>query len=150
MSLSLHTIKSSKGSRKTRKRVGRGLGSTGRYSGRGIKGQRSRSGGRSGLRLKGLRAIMLNLPKNRGFKSPNDKYELVQIGDLHKSFSDGAKVTPSILLKKGLIEKIGRGVKVLAKGEISRKLQVEECLVSSGAKKKIEDAGGSVVEKTKK
>jgi len=145
MALSLHTLKPSKGSKKSKKRIGRGLGSTGRYSGRGLKGQRSRSGGKSGLKLKGIRQIMLATPKKKGFKSGRIKPEVVNVADLSKTFADGNKVTPKVLLQKRLISDGTRGVKLLGNGSISIKLTVADCAVSESAKKKIEDAGGTVV-----
>lgn len=144
MALTLHTIKPAKGSRKTGKRVGRGLSKGGSYSGRGVKGQRARSGGRSGLQKKALRHIMLSIKKNRGFKSLKPKPEVVNVGTIAKSFPDGAKVTPEMLFKKGLIPAEGK-VKVLGDGSIAIKVIVEGCNVSATAKAKIEKAGGSIV-----
>jgi len=145
MSLSLHSLQPKKGSRKSKKRIGRGLGSTGRYSGRGSKGQRSRSGGKSGLQLKGIRQVMLATPKNRGFKSGRLKPEVVNVSDLSKNFADGAKITPKTLLKKGLITNGDQGVKILGNGSISIKVTVSDCAVSGVAKTKIEAVGGTVV-----
>lgn len=145
MSLSLHTLKPSPHSKKSGKYVGRGLGSKGTYSGRGVKGQRARSGGRSGLKLRGFRKIMLSTPKLRGFSAKNPKAQVVNVGDLGKMFADGAKVTPKLLLAKGLISDANATVKVLATGDISIKVMVQDCLVSASAKAKIEQAGGSVV-----
>ncbi|PIY78798.1 MAG: 50S ribosomal protein L15, partial [Parcubacteria group bacterium CG_4_10_14_0_8_um_filter_35_7] len=88
MSLSLHNLKSRK--RKKRKRVGRGNASGhGTYSGRGLKGQKSRSGGKKGLKLKGFKVIIQNIPKTRGFKSIHPKMEIVNTGDLEKKFKEG-------------------------------------------------------------
>lgn len=145
MSISLHTIKASKHSKKDPKRVGRGLGSKGTYSGRGVKGQRARSGGRSGLKLRGFRKILLSTPKNRGFKSLNTKAQIVRLEDLAKSFSDGSKVTPKLLFKKKLIKKENEEVKVLGNGTIQIKIILEGCQFSASAKEKIEKAGGSVI-----
>lgn len=146
MALTLHNIKAKKGSRKRRKRVGRGDGSgSGTYSGRGLKGQRSRSGGKSGLKLKGLRAMLLSLPKKRGFKSNRNPAAIVNLSDLNKTFVDGAKITPKALQKKLLVDNIAGGVKILAKGELGIKLNIEGCRVSAAAKEKIEKAGGKVL-----
>lgn len=145
MALSLHTLKPTKGSRRGKKRVGRGLGSKGSYSGRGVKGQRARSGGRSGLKLKGLRPLMLSTPKQRGFHSIKPKAMVVNIGDLAKVFVSGAKVNPKAILKKGLVSDITDGVKILGKGDIGIALTLEGCLVSASAKAKIEKAGGTIV-----
>ena len=144
MSLTLHSIHPKKGSKKSKKRIGRGLGSTGRYSGRGIKGQRSRSGGKSGLKLLGLRQIMLATPKNKGFKSGRIKPEVVNVADLSKTFADGYKITPKALLRKGLISNGDRGVKILGNGAISIKVSIFACADSKTAKQKIEEAGGTI------
>jgi len=149
MPLTLHTLHPSKGSKKSKKRLGRGLASKGSYSGRGVKGQRARSGV-SGLKLRGLRQNMLATPKVRGFKSPAPRLVVVNLSDLNTAFGDGAKVSPKLLLKKGLVQDISTGVKILAKGDLTVKLTVTDCKVSASAKVKIEAAGGTVVEsKTK-
>jgi large subunit ribosomal protein L15 len=144
MAISLHTIKPAKGSRKTAKRVGRGLSKGGSYSGRGVKGQRARSGGRSGLQKKGLRHIMLSLKKNRGFNSLYGKYCVVNLNVLAREFPDGAKITPKVLFEKGLISSVGK-VKLLGNGAISIKINVVDCAVSASARIKIEKVGGTVL-----
>lgn len=146
MPLTLSNLKPYKSSRKRKKRVGRGFGSGhGRYSTRGIKGQRSRSGGKAGLKLKGAKQMIMSLPKIGGFKSIHPKPAIVNIGKLAEHFNDNDKMTPKILLKKGLIDKIKTGVKILGDGEIDKKLFIEGCKVSEKAKKKIEKAGGRIV-----
>ena len=147
MTLSLHTIQPKKGSHKTKKRVGRGLASKGRYSGRGSKGQRSRSGGKSGLKLKGIRTIMLAIPKKRGFNSNKPKAQVVNVGDLAKAFKEGSKIAPKQLLSKELISNTKVKVKILGRGTIGIKVSVSGCLVSESAKAKIEKAGGEVIAK---
>jgi large subunit ribosomal protein L15 len=145
MALTLHNLKPKKGSKKTKKRVGRGNAGSGTYSGRGLKGQRSRSGGRSGLKLKGLRTMMLSQPKKRGFKSGRTPAAIVNLSDLNKVFANGAKVNPKAIQKKGLVEDISAGVKILAKGDIGVKLTIEDCKISEAAKQKIEKAGGKIL-----
>ena len=87
--LSLHTIKSAKGATKKRKRVGRGNASgQGTYSGRGIKGQKSRSGV-SGLKRLGMRQILRRIPKQRGFKSLKPDNQVVNLADINKHFKKG-------------------------------------------------------------
>jgi len=147
MSLALHNIKPSAGSKKTKKRIGRGLGSTGSYSGRGVKGQRARSGGRNGLQLQGLRSLMLKLPKVRGFKSLEDKPTVVNIGVLAKNFADGATVTPKLIVEKGLVRTSENGIKVLGNGEIKHRLVIKGCVVSQPALDKITKAGGEIIAK---
>ena len=144
MTLQLHTIGPNKGAKKKRTRVGRGLSKGGSYSGRGVKGQRARSGGRAGLKLMGLRRIMLQLPKQRGFTSLNEPYEVVNVGDLARFFADGATITPKILLTKGLIRQQGK-VKILGRGDINIKLSFEDCRLSATAKEKITKAGGKII-----
>ena len=144
MSLTLHTIQPQKGATKGKKRVGRGLGSKGTYSGRGVKGQRARSGV-SGLQKLGIRGVMLSTPKARGFKSRRPDAQVVSVGDLSKLFAAGAKVSPAILEKKGLIVSASLPVKILAGGAISFAITLTECKVSASAKDKILAAGGTIV-----
>jgi len=145
MMLSLHTIKPAKGSRKSKKRIGRGFGSgSGRYSGRGIKGQKARSGS-SGLQLKGLRQLMLSMPKVRGFKSNRPNAAVVNVKLLSDFFKDGAIITPKDILEKKLVSSIKNGVKVLGTGDIKIKITLKECQASKSAVQKIEAAGGQFV-----
>lgn len=147
MSLALHNLKPAAGSKKTKKRVGRGLGSTGSYSGRGVKGQRARSGGRSGLQLKGLRSLMLKLPKQRGFQSLEKKPAVINLGVLAKNFADGSTVTPKLIAAKKLVKSIESGIKILGDGELKHRLVIKGCLVSKPAEEKIKQAGGEIVVK---
>lgn len=146
MVLKLHNIKPKAGAKKERKHIGRGLGSKGTYSGRGAKGQRARSGGRAGLKLKGLRSLMLSMPKARGFSSLRRKAEVVNVGTLARAFALEDVVNPKTLLEKGLIPTAADGVKILGDGEIGIALVVEGCRVSAEARKKIQAAGGSIRE----
>ncbi len=144
----LHTIKPFKHSIKKAKRIGRGLGSGhGAYSTRGMKGQKSRSGGSKGLKLRGLRATLLRVPKLRGFKSIHGKAIHVNVERLNESFSHGDVVTPETLLEKKLIQlpqARAMTIKILGDGKLSKKLTVQHCFVSKTAKMKIEKAGGTV------
>lgn len=144
MTLSLHNLRPQKGSAKSKKRVGRGLGSTGTYSGRGVKGQSARSGV-SGLKLQGLRHMMLSMPKLRGFKSGYEKAQPVNLGDLSKTFKAGTKVTPKMLAAAGLIGSATSPVKVLGDGVITFAIILTGCGVSASAKQKIEAAGGNII-----
>lgn len=145
MSLSLHTIQPKKGSKQGKKRIGRGLASKGTYSGRGVKGQRARSGGRAGLDLFGIRKLILSTPKLRGFKNTREKAEVVNVEVLAKHFKDGSKISPKQLATVGIIAKPTSVVKILGKGTVTGKWTVEGCLVSASAKEKIEKAGGTVL-----
>ena len=140
--------------RKTRKRVGRGMGSgKGRYSGRGIKGQKSRSGShamRAGFEGGQMPAYM-RMGKQRGSTSkdamPIGPFRTsvwsVNVRDLER-FGAGTEVTPELLKEKGLIRNLNRDVKVLGQGEITVKLSVSAHAFSKTAAEKIEAAGGSV------
>jgi len=144
MSLSLHTIQPKQGSKKDKKRVGRGLASKGTYSGRGVKGQRARSGGRAGLKLFGIRKIMLSTPKLRGFNVAKEKAQALNLDVLSAHFPEGSKISPQQLAVKGLIAKASVMVKILGTGT-ARKWVVKDCLVSASAKEKIEKAGGTIL-----
>lgn len=142
MSLSLHNLQSP--NKKIRKRIGRGNGSgTGTYAGKGLKGQRSRSGV-SGLKLKGLRARLMSIPKLRGFSSDQEKKAVVNLKDLENKFESGATISPKVLKKKGLIKTPRYGVKILGDGQISKSFVVTGCKVSAKAKEQIENAGGRI------
>lgn len=144
MSLTLSNLKPAKGSQKKRKKVGRG-GKRGTYSGRGMKGQRSRSGGKSGLKAMGMKKTLFRIPKNKGFKSLQPKKEVVNVSDLERVFKSDDVVNASKLLKRGLIQTTRNGLKILGNGELKKKLKVEAHQFSDTAKKAIMDAGGEVV-----
>ena len=141
--------------RKARKRVGRGLGSgKGRYSGRGIKGQKSRAGSHkmpAGFEG-GQMPIDMRLGKLRGSTSadampigPFRTYsQPVNLRDLEQRFEAGAEVTPETLKAVGLVRKLSVDVKVLGEGELTKKLSVSAHGFSKSAVEKIEGAGGSV------
>ncbi len=147
MALSLHTLKLDRSAKKPAKRVGRG-GKRGTYSGRGIKGQRSRSGGKGGLRRLGMRQLIERTHKLKGFKSIHPKPAIVSLVVLNRFFKDGEEVNPRVLFKKKLISTMKNGVKILANGEIKVKLKISGCLLSQSAKSAIEKAGGQVSEFT--
>ena len=145
MSLGLHNLKPASGSRKKRKRVGRGNASGhGTYSTRGLKGQRSRSGGKSGLKLRGFKQRIKQTPKLRGFKSKNIPMEIANLRDLDLKFSDGSVVTPKELMKANLIKDTKFGVKILGDGKLTKKLTVKASCFSKKAKDGIIEAGGKV------
>ncbi|NQV12355.1 50S ribosomal protein L15 [Candidatus Uhrbacteria bacterium] len=142
MSLKLHTISSNDGARQKKQRVGRGVARKGKTSGRGHKGQRSRSGGKGGLKLKGLKKTLLRVPKLRGFKSLAPKMEVVNVGDLNRV--KGAMITPKALKSAGLISDTSKGVKILSVGDVQNSVVVKGCKVSKVAAEKIIAAGGKV------
>lgn len=145
--LNLSNLKPAKGANKRRKKVGRG-GKRGTYSGRGLKGQRSRSGGKSGLKALGLKKTLQRIPKKRGFKSLKPKMEVVNLSNLNK-FNNGEKVNDRVLLKIGLISTVNNGVKVLGNGKIGKKLIITADAFSKSAEKAIIKAGGEVIIKSK-
>jgi len=149
--LSLHTIKPSVGSSKKRKRVGRGDASGhGTYSGRGQKGQKSRSGGRKGLKRRGLKQLLLKTPKLRGFKSPYVKDIAVNVGDLYKYFKEGDIVSQSSLKKAGAVGTHSKAaVKILGNGELTVKNLsfAADVKISAGAAEKIKQADGQIQDK---
>lgn len=146
MELKLHTIKPAKESRAKHKRIGRG-GKRGTYSGKGQKGQRARSGGRKGLKLKGLKRMVEGLPKQRGFTSLEPKFGVVNIGEINKRFKDGETVTPASLRARGLSAKLNVKVKILGDGELTKKLTIQGCGLSKSALEKVQKAGGEVAKK---
>lgn len=141
MALTLSNLKPARGATKKRKDIGRG-GKRGSYSGRGIKGQKARSGGRSGLKALGMRKRLLQLPKNRGFKSQYSKDSTVNISSLNQ-FADGAIVDRRALTKAGLIDN-KEAIKILGNGKLERKLIVIADGFSKSAQAAIEAAGGEV------
>jgi len=143
--LSLNNLKVSEGSNRKSKRLGRGNASgKGTYSARGLKGQRARSGGRGGLKRRGLNQLLRNKPKLGGFKSLQPKPEVVNLEDLQQHFADGELVNPKNLLAKKLIKTVKPGVKILGQGKLTKKLNVKANSFSESAKKVIMEAGGSI------
>ena len=152
--LNLSTLKPAQ-KRRDRKRVGRGLGSgKGRYAGRGIKGQKSRSGShkmRAGFEG-GQMPIYMRLGKQRGNTSkdamPVGPFRTlsqgVNVRDLERVFDAGTEVTPELLKAKRLIRSVRIDVKILGQGDLSTKLTVSAHNFSKSAREKIEGAGGSI------
>ena len=142
--------------RQDRKRIGRGMGSgKGRYSGRGLKGQKSRAGShkmRAGFEG-GQMPMYMRLPKQRGSTSkdamPVGPFRTftqgVNVRDLETRFDAGADVTPEALKEQGLIRNLRTDVKILGHGDLSKKLTVTAHRFSATAREKIESAGGTVV-----
>jgi len=136
------------GSKKGRKRVGRGDGSGhGTYSGRGCKGQKSRSGGKTTRGFEGGQLPLIRrLPRKRGFTNIfRVEYSVVNIDEL-SVFEAGSEVTPEKLVAAGVVKSLRRPVKILAEGDIDRPLVVKANKFSAAAKAKIEAAGGTVEE----
>lgn len=132
--------------KRNRKRVGRGTGSGhGAYSGRGIKGQKARSGGSIRPGFEGGRMPMIRqLPKKRGFRSVHPKAQVVNLVDISGKFSQNEVVSPKNLLKKGLIRDANFEVKILG-SYLGRKLDFKAVKFSAKARGAVERAGGQII-----
>lgn len=145
--MQIHDLFPAPGSRKDRKRVGRGHGSGhGGRSGKGDKGQNSRSGGGKGPGFEGgQNPLAMRLPKLPGFKNRNRvEYAIVNVSRLEGLFAAGDVVDVDALFAKGVTKSKTDPVKVLGDGEITKALTVKVDKVSGQAKAKIEAAGGTV------
>lgn len=160
--MKLNELKPSEGSKKTRKRVGRGNGSGwGKTAGKGSNGQKSRSGSYIHAGFEGGQMPLIKRVPKRGFSNAvfKNEYSIVNLDTLEKMFEDGAVITPEALYERGLINHIKLirtpnsddkiretilRVKVLAKGELSKKFTIKAHKISESAKEKVENAGGSV------
>ncbi len=143
--IELHTLKPAPGSKKRRKRVGRGIGSGhGKTATRGTKGQKARDtippwfeGGQT--------PIHRRLPVRVGFRNVNRiEYAIVNVGTLAERFQPNDTVTPEILLERRIIRKLKDGVKILGEGDINIPLTIHAHAVSESARAKIEAAGGTI------
>ena len=131
---------------KTRKRVGRG-GKRGTYSGKGMKGQKSRAGANF---QPIIRELIKRYPKLKGYRyNPKSKHEeVINLSVLESNFNQGEKVSPQVLLKKKIISKIKNRipeVKILGKGELTKKLIIEGCNLSKMVKEKVEKNKGKII-----
>ncbi len=152
--IGLHSLKPAPGSRKPRKRIGRGEGSgMGKTSGRGHKGAGSRSGAKKRVRFEGgQNPIHMRMRKLRGptmkKSMPFEKFRThtqpVNLSDLEARFDAGAEVTPDSLREAGLAKRRAVPVKVLGRGELTKGLTVHAHGFSKTAREKIEAAGGTV------
>lgn len=141
--MKLHELKPANGSRKERNRVGRGIGSgNGKTAGKGHKGQNARSGGGTRLGFEGGQTPLFQRLPKRGFTNINRKeYAIVNLDALNR-FEDGTEVTPELLIESGVVSNEKSGIKILANGNIEKKLTVKANKFSSAAKEAIEAAGG--------
>jgi large subunit ribosomal protein L15 len=139
--MKLHHLRPAKGAKKARTRVGRGrAGARGKTAGRGMKGTGARGTIRAGFEG-GQMPLIRRIPKLKGFKNPNRvEFAPVNVEILAKYFDDD--VTPEALYRHGLAHK-GAKIKVLARGELDKKLTVKAHAFSKAAKEKIEAAGGT-------
>ena len=144
--MKLDELRPAPGTKTTRRRVGRGIGSgLGKTAGKGHKGQNARSGGgvRPGFEG-GQMPLFRRIPK-RGFNNRNSKtYTEVTLAMLEERFETGAEVTAETLLELGVIKKVNDGIVVLGNGELTKKLNVKASRVTKTAEEKIKAAGGKV------
>jgi len=148
--MKLNELRDNDGARKSRFRVGRGIGSgKGKTSGSGVKGQKSRSGVAINGFEGGQMPIYRRLPK-RGFTSLNKVvYEVVNIGRLQKAIDAGkvdakAPINAEVLAQAGIISRIGNGLRLLAKGELTAKVDITVTGASKAAVEAVEKAGGKI------
>jgi large subunit ribosomal protein L15 len=142
--MQLNQIKPAPGSKRARKRVGRGIGSgLGKTAGRGHKGQKARAGGFHKVGFEGGQMpLQRRLPK-RGFNSPTrDDTAEVRLSTLEKLGVD--TVDLAVLKERGVVPKLARAAKVILSGKLTRKVALQGILVTKGARAAIEAAGGSV------
>ncbi|MGA1846814.1 50S ribosomal protein L15 [Deferribacter abyssi] len=145
--MELHDLRPAKGSKKNKKRVGRGTGSgLGTTAGKGTKGQKARSGGgvRPGFEG-GQMPLYRRLPK-RGFsnKKFSKEYEIVNLEQINVKFSEGEVINVESLVAKRLIKGNKDGVKILGNGEVTKKLLFDVDKISSSAIEKIKKVGGEI------
>ncbi len=148
--MKLHELRDNPGATKSRKRIGRGPGSgTGKTGGRGIKGQKSRSGVAINAYEGGQMPLYQRLPK-RGFNNINAKrYAVINLGLLQKfidagKIDAGSEISESVLVESGLVRRRRDGVRLLAKGELTSKVTLSVAGASKAAIAAVENAGGSV------
>ena len=140
--MNLSQLRPPAGQRRRPKRVGRGMGSgMGKTSGRGEKGQKSRSGYKRKRGFEGGQMPLIRRVPKRGFHNPFRKeYAIVNLSRLE--VLEGDAFTPDILIERGVVKKLGAGLKILGGGELSRALTVSAHGFTKSAKQKIEAAGG--------
>jgi large subunit ribosomal protein L15 len=146
--MQLHDLRSPVGSHKRKKRIGRGMASgTGKTSGRGIKGQKARSGGGKGPYFEGGQLpLVRRLPFRRGFTNIRRvEYKPFNVEFLQERFGEGyTEITPETLLEAGVIKNSDKAVAILGNGEIKSAMTVKAHRFSKSAREKIEAAGGTV------
>ncbi len=142
--MKLHDLSPARGSKKNRKRVGRGPGSgLGKTAGRGHKGQRSRSGYSRRLGFEGGQMPLIRRVPKRGFTNIFKKrYQVVNLSSLGEIEGD---ITPEVMVEQGLVRS-GRPIKVLGDGELSKAVKIQAHKFSAGARAKVEAAGGTCEE----
>ncbi|WP_261663411.1 50S ribosomal protein L15 [Deinococcus sp. Marseille-Q6407] len=140
--MKLHDLQPAPGSRRNRKRVGRGPGGTDKTAGRGHKGQKSRSGAGEGLFFEGGRSTLISRLPKRGFNNVGTTYEVVNLSQLNAL--EGDSIDRAALEQAGLVRRRSRPVKLLGSGELSRAITVQVDAASASAVRAVEAAGGRV------
>jgi large subunit ribosomal protein L15 len=145
MMITLHNLHPAAGSKQKIKRLGRGNASgRGTTAGKGTKGQRARQGGRKNLRQMGMKWMIQSTPKLGGFASIHKKTVALSVSCLN-NFKSGATITKATLVKQKLIAASASSAKFVDGGKVNVKLTIKGLKATAGAKKKIEDAGGTFV-----
>jgi large subunit ribosomal protein L15 len=146
--MKLHELKPAKGSKKKKKRLGRGPGSGhGKTSGKGHKGQKARSGGKVKPRFEGGQMPLQRRIPKRGFTNIFKKiYSIANIGRLNEKFDEGSVITPDLLIQQGVIKNNKYDVKILGKGDLTKRLTIQAHAFSSSALEKIKAVGGEAVQ----
>jgi len=143
----LNELSPAPGSKKSRKRVGRGESSgLGKTAGKGMNGQKSRSGTYIHPKFEGGQMPIVKRTPKRGFTNAPFKtvYAIINVGTLEERFEAGTEITPELLMESGVIKDMLDGLKVLGEGELKKKFTVKANKISASAKEKIEAAGGKI------
>ncbi len=143
--MKLHELKAAPGSTKSKKRVGRGVGSgNGKTAGLGHRGQNARSGPGLRISFEGGQTPVFKRLRKVGFTNPNRKtFAIVNVEALNR-YDDGSTITPELLLEDGVVSKKYGIVKILGKGTLEKKLTVKAHKFAASAEEKIKAAGGTV------
>ncbi len=145
--MKLNELSPATGSKKSRRRVGRGEASGwGKTAGKGSNGQKSRSGSYIHVGFEGGQMPLIRRVPKRGFSNARFKkvYAIVNLATLERVFEDGATITPELLIEKKVIKKLNDGVKILGKGDLTKEFTVVAQKISDSAMEKIKAAGGKV------
>lgn len=152
MTIALNNLSPKPRSKASKKRIGRGNASGhGTFCCRGKKGQRSRSGGKSGLKLRGLKKAIKAFPKFSKLKRSSPKMAIVNLRDIGDKFNEGDIVTPQDMVKAGLLKSFKKGVKVLSspisdkKTSLKKKLTIKAYAFSAKAIEEVEKAKGKII-----
>jgi large subunit ribosomal protein L15 len=142
--MNLSNLRPPAGQKQKKQRVGQGMGTRrGKYSGRGAKGAKSISGYSKMRGFEGGQMPLHRRMPKRGFNNPfREEYAVLNLNRLERL--EGNEFSPEILLETGVLKKLGKGLKILGNGEVTRKISVKAHMFSESAKQKIEAAGGSV------